>query len=62
MKVIHIKIKQVPDEHPNNEGEWIRREIIPSFFDKYKMSVLWDQLTKYCDEGHHAVSYERIDE
>jgi hypothetical protein len=59
-KKYKVRIKQVPDQEPNADGEWIEKEITPltkMILDLWK-SVRWEKLSSLCDVGHHAVQYE----
>lgn len=48
-----IKIKQVPDEAPNADGNWITCECNP-----FRLND-WEYLTTLCDPGYHAVKVEK---
>lgn len=57
-----IRIKQVPNNSPNADGEWIERQVEGhKFFERKYITrpTLWDKLTTLCDKDHHAVAIER---
>lgn len=61
MNQVKVKIKQVPDDSPNHDGEWVAKEIPHKLYTE-KGIKLWDGLDKHCDEGYHAVAMEKAKE
>jgi hypothetical protein len=56
--VQRLKIKQVPDEAPNADGEWVEREADSNELSRPGM---WTYLSTLCDAGHHAVAIDSLE-
>ena len=53
-----IRIKQVPNNEPNADGEWVVKEVDKDkFVGNCVYSKVWRFLNEVCDEGYHAVDY-----